>query len=253
MQIKIKQIAGLQAKLDRIDAHIESGSLKSSYFQVGHGFTPGKAIAFLNGAWVLANAATADTLGRLIVESISDADNFTAVQIGNVEVSEWGLTPGKFYLVNEAGDGSLSEFNTLSDPDFAHSNPVLQAITEEKAQVLPWRPSLGATPLAQGVEYTQADLIPLDSVGSPASTGITLDYTPFSGSSVQVYINGVAATESYGDLTGDVFFSSDGGETSKSLEEITQGDILYWNTDVAGYAIGGGDVIDIVYEKSTLD
>ena len=253
MQIKIKQIYGLQAKLDQIDAHLESGSLKSSYTQVGHGFTAGKVIAFLNGSWVLADASVSDKLGRLVIESITDVDTFVAVQIGNIEVSGWGLTPGKFYLVNEDGDGSIAEFNTLSDPDFTHSNPVLQAITSEKAQVLPWRPSLGVTPLAQGVEFTQADLIPIDSVGSPASTGITLEYTPFSGSSVQVYINGVAATESYGDLTGDVFFSSDGGTTSKTLEQITAGDTLYWNTNVAGYAIGSGDMIDIVYEKSTLD
>ena len=253
MQIKIKQIYGLQAKLDQIDAHIESGTLKSSYTQVGHGFTPGKVIAFLNGAWVLADASVADKLGRLVVESVTDADNFVAVQIGNVEVSGWNLTPGYFYLVNELGDGTLDGFNAIDDPNFKYSNPVLQALTSEKAQVLPWRPSLGATPLAQGQEYTQADLIPLESVGSPASTGITLDYTPFNDSSVQVYINGVAATESYGDFSGDVFFSDDNGVTSKALENIEAGDTLFWNTDVAGYAIGSGDLIDIVYEKSTLD
>lgn len=252
-QIKIKQIYGLQDKLDQIDAHIESGTLKSSYFQVGHGLTPGKAIAFVNGAWVLADASASDRLGRLVVESVTDADNFVAVQIGNIEVSGWGLTPGKFYLVDESGQGTLEEFVTVYDPQFTHSNPVLQAITDEKAQVLPWRPSLGATPLAQGTEHTQADLEPLYSEELKANTGIVLEFTPFANSSVQVYINGVAATESYGDFSGDVFFSRDGGETSLPLEELQAGDTLFWNTELAGYAIGEGDLIDIVYEKSTLD
>ena len=84
-QLKIKQIAGLQTTLDAIFARLESGSLKSSYDQVGHGFTPGKAITFLDGSWVLADATTADKLGRLIVESVT-TNSFVAVQIGNVEV-----------------------------------------------------------------------------------------------------------------------------------------------------------------------
>ena len=251
-QIRIKQIEGLQIKLDQIDARLESGSLKSTYTQVGHGFTPGKAIAFLNGSWVLADAAVSDKLGRLVVESV-DGDTFVAVQIGNIEIANWGLAPGKFYIVNEDGDGSLSEFVSIDDPNFTYSNPVIQALSENTAQVLPWRPSLGATPLAQGVEYTQADLIPNEALGDGSPTGITLDYNPFSDSTVQVYINGVAVTESYGDKTGDVYFSADGGATPKSVVDLEAGDELYWNSNVAGYGIGSGDLIDLVYEKNSLD
>lgn len=251
-QIRIKQISGLQFKLDQIDARLESGSLKSTYTQVGHGFTAGKAIAFLNGSWVLADAAVADKLGRLMVESV-DGDTFVAVQIGNIEVANWGLTPGKFYIVNENGDGSLSEFVSIDDPAYKYSNPVIQALTETKAQVLPWRPSLGAVPLAQGVEYQQADLQPLETNGDSSPTGITLEYNPFSDSTVQVYINGVAITESYGDKTGDAYFSADGGVTPKSVVDLEVGDELYWNANVAGYNIGSGDLIDLVYEKNSLD
>lgn len=250
-QIKIKQIEGLQLTLDAINARLESGSLKSTYEQVGHGFKPGSVIAFLNGSWILADASVADKLGRLVVESV-EADSFVAVQIGNVEVSGWGLTPGKFYIVNESGNGELAEYETPSTPNFTYSNPVIQAITEEKAQVLPWRPSLGATPLAQGQEYTQTKA-PLFTNGQGSTTGITLDYTPFAESTVQVYINGVAVTESYGDKTGEVYFSADGGVTPKDLSELKAGDTLYWNTDNAGYEIGAGDTIDLVYEKSSLD
>ena len=252
-QIKIKQIFGLQDKLDLIDAALVSGSLKSNYTQAGHGFTAGKVIAFVNGSWVLADSSTAEKLGRLVVESVIDADTFTAVQIGNIEVAGWGLTPGQFYVVDETGLGTIATFVDEATPDFKYSNPVLQALTETTAQVLPWRPSLGPVPLAQGVEFTQADLLPLNSNGNFSPTGITLQYNPFADSEVQVYINGVAVTESYGERDGEVYFSADGGATAKNASELAVGDELYWNSDIAGYEIGEGDLFDLVYEKSTLD
>jgi hypothetical protein len=251
-QIRIKQIDGLQIKLDQIDARLESGSLKSTYTQVGHGFVAGRAIAFLNGSWVLADATVADKLGRLIVESV-DGDTFVAVQIGNIEIANWGLSQGKFYVVNQIGDGSLTEFVSIDLPDFKYSNPVIQALSETTAQVLPWRPSLGATPLAQGIEFQQADLQPLETDGDSSPTGIILQYNPFSDSTVQVYINGVAITEAYGDKTGDAYFSADNGATPRSVVDLAVGDELFWNANIAGYNIGSGDLMDLVYEKNSLD
>ena len=250
-QLKIKQIEGLQTTLDAIFARLESGSLKSTYEQVGHGFTPGKAITFLDGSWVLADATTADKLGRLIVESVT-ANSFVAVQIGNVQVSSWGLTPGKYYIVDESGNGTLAEYESTTIPNFTYSNPIIQAITTEIAQVLPWRPSLGSTPTAVSQEYTQSSGSLLATTDG-ASTGVTLDYTPFSDSTVQVYINGIALSEGYGTKSLEVYFSGDGGTTSKNVADLVAGDTLYWNTSIAGYAIGPNDVIDIVYDKSSLD
>ena len=252
-QIRIKQIAGLQDKLDQIDASLASGSLKSNYTQANHGFTAGKVIAYNSGSWVLADSKSADTLGRLVVETVVDADTFTAVQIGTITVDSWDLTPGTFYVVDESDSGSLAVFVDPTDPQFQYSNPVIQALTATTAHVLPWRPSLGAQAEAVGEEYSQADLTPLTTNGDGSATGITLDYTPFADSTVQVYLNGVAVTESYGDKTGDVYFSADGGVTSKTVSELIAGDELYWNADVAGYEIGEGDTIDLVYEKSSLD
>lgn len=250
-QIKIKQIDGLQSILDSINAGLESGSLKSSYSQAGHGFSEGSVIAFFNGSWILADASSADKLGRLVVESVT-TDTFVAVQIGNIEVSGWGLTPGKFYVVDETGNGTIVEHVSASLPNFTYSNPVLQAITSEKAQVLPWRPSLGATPLAQGQEYTQTATSNYTN-GNGSNTGISLDYTPFAESTVQVYINGIAVTESYGDKTGEVYFSNDGGTTAASISELVAGSTLHWNSNIAGYEIGNSDTLDLVYEKSSLD
>ena len=250
--IKIKQIEGLQTALDSINAHLASGSLKSDYTQAGHGFAAGQVIAFFNGSWVLADASSADKLGRLVVESV-DGDTFTAVQIGTITVDSWNLTPGTFYVVDETASGSIQEFVNPENPDFMYSNPVLQALTTTTAHVLPWRPSLGAKPLAAGQEYTQSNLQPLASNGDYSATGITLDYTPYADSTVQVYINGVAVTELYGVRTGDVYFSNDGGATARGVAELTAGDELYWNSSVAGYEIGNGDLFDLVYEKNSLD
>lgn len=252
-QIKIKQIEGLQTKLDILDAQLASGSLKSSYTQTSHGFVAGQVIAYFGGAWVLADSSSADKLGRLVVESATDADNFVAVQIGNIEVSTWDLTPGSFYVVDQTATGSIAEFINPDSPDFVYSNPVLQAITATTAQVLPWRPSLGPTQIAQGQEHTQADLTPLDSNGNESATGITLEFTPFAQSQVQVYINGIAVTESYGDKTGEVYFSNDGGATAATIEDLAAGYELYWNSNEAGFEIGAGDAFDLVYEKSSLD
>ena len=249
--IKIKQIDGLQTTLDAINARLESGSLKSTYAQVAHGFSAGNVIAFLNGSWILADASAADKLGRLVVESVT-ANDFVAVQIGNVEVSGWGLSPGKFYLVDDSGNGTMAEFISIDSPNFTYSNPVIQAITSEKAQVLPWRPSIGAVPLAQGQEYAQT-APSLFTSGQGSSTGISLDYTPFAESTVQVYINGVTVTESYGDKSGEVYFSNDGGATAGSLSEISAGFTIYYNSDNAGYELGSSDIIDVIYEKSSLD
>lgn len=250
-QIKIKQVDGLQAKLDALDSQLAAGSLKSEYTQNSHGFSAGDVVAFYNGSWVLADASVSDKLGRLVVESVT-TNTFIGVQVGNIEVEGWGLTAGKFYVVTEVGDGSITEYIGATNPDFAFSNPILQAITSTKAQVLPWRPSLGATPISQGQEYTQQET-PTATSGNGSALGITLDFTPFSDGSVQVFVNSVAVTESYGDKTGDVYFSNDGGTTARALADIEVGDELIWNGVIAGYDLTVSDAIELVYEKSSLD
>jgi hypothetical protein len=249
--IKIKQIDGLQTTLNDLITRLESGSLKSTYQQPAHGFSPGNVIAFLDGSWVLADASTAEKLGRIVVESVT-ANDFVAVQVGTIEISAWGLSPGKFYVVDETGNGTIAEFISNDSPNFAFNNPVIQAITSEKAHVLPWRPSAGVVPLAQGQEHTQ-NTVSLVTSGQGSSTGISLDYTPFSESTVQVHINGIAIIESYGNKTGEAYFSNDGGATAALLSEISAGSIIYWNAVTANYELNADDKIQVTYDKSNLD
>ena len=248
-QIKIKQIEGLQDVLDAIIVSITSGSVKSTFTQVAHGFSAGTVVAFDGGSWVLADSSNEDQLGRIVIESITDTDNFVGVQVGTVTVSTWGLTPGAFYVVDDSGTGVPALFTTNDAYDY--SNPVMQAITSTTAHVLPWRPSVGATTeLTQGVQYYQRDLSPLASNGDYSSTGITIDYTPFSDSAVDVLVNGLGLSEANGDRdSAAVYFSNDGGLTAKTIANIEAGDELYWNADIAGFEITSDDTIDIIYER----
>lgn len=249
-QIKIKQIDGLQDILDAIIVSITSGSLKSTFTQVNHGFTAGVVVAFDGGQWVLADASNEDQLGRVVVESITDADNFVGVQVGTVEVSTWNLTPSAFYVVDDSGTGVPALFTT--NDAYAYSNPVMQALTSTTAHVLPWRPSVGDTvEIEQGVQVYQRDLTPLATSGNYSSTGITIDYTPFSDSAVDILVNGLGLSEADGDRdAAPVYFSNDGGLTAKTIANIEAGDTLYWNGDIAGFELSTDDLIDIIYERA---
>ena len=250
-QIKIKQIEGLQDVLDAIIVAVTSGSLKSSFTQVEHGFSAGQVVAYDGATWILADASTEDSLGRIVIESISSPDTFIGVQVGKVTVPTWNLIPGAFYVVDDSGTGVPVEF-TVNDA-YAYSNPIMQAITETTAHVLPWRPSVGGAPVDTGVEVYQRDLSPANTNGDASPTGITITYTPFLDSAVDIIVNGVGVSEGDGVKTSDCYFSNDGGATAKLNANIEAGDELYWNGNIAGYELSTTDNIDIIYSKSALD
>jgi hypothetical protein len=250
-QIKIKQIDGLQEVLDAIVLSITSGSLKSTFTQENHGFQAGVVVAYDGGSWVLADASTEDSLGRIVVESVPTANTFIGVQVGKVTVPTWDLIPGAFYVVDESGSGAPMLFTT--NDAYAYSNPIMQAITSTTGHVLPWRPSVGGAPLDTGIEVYQRDQVPAPTNGDNSPTGITIMYTPFADSAVDILVNGVGVSEGNGTLTGDVYFSNDGGVTAKTIANIEAGDELYWNGDIAGFDLTADDKIDIVYNRSALD
>jgi hypothetical protein len=246
-QIKIKQVEGLQAILDALTSAVTSGSLKSSYTQNSHGFTPGVVLSYVNGSWVLADASSEDTLGRIVVESVT-ANTFVGVQQGTITVNSWDLIPGMYYLVDNSGTGVLEEY----DPAVAYpiSNPVLQALTSTIGHVLPWRPSVGAIVMEVPVQVTQGNLTPLDSEGNYSPTGITMEYTPYRDGTINVVVNGVSVNEGDGVKTAEVYFSNDGGATAKLIANVEAGDELYWNAAIAGFELTAEDGIDLEYQRT---
>jgi hypothetical protein len=246
-QIKIKQVEGLQAILDALTSAVTSGSLKSSYTQTAHGFSEGMVLSYVNGSWVLADASSEDTLGRIVVESVT-ANTFVGVQQGTITVDSWNLTPGKYYLVDDSGTGILAEY----DPAIAYpiSNPVMQALTSTIGHVLPWRPSVGAIVMEVPVQVTQGNLTPSASNGNYSATGITMEYTPYRDGSINVVVNGVSVNEGDGVKTAEVYFSNDDGITAKMIANIEAGDELYWNATIAGFELTAEDSIDIEYQRT---
>jgi hypothetical protein len=246
-QIKIKQVDGLQSILDALTLAVTSGSLKSSYTQNNHGFSAGMVLSYVNGSWVPADAASEDTLGRIVVESVT-ANTFIGVQVGTIAVSSWNLTPGKYYVVDDSGTGILAEF-TANDA-YSISNPVLQAITSTIGHVLPWRPSIGALVIEVPVSITQS-ILALPTTGNYQPTGLTMQYTPYRDGSVNVLINGISVSEGDGNRNGEVYFSNDGGLTAKSISNIEAGDEIYWNGNIAGFDLTNTDTIDVEYQRTT--
>lgn len=89
--------------------------------------------------------------------------------------------------------------------------------------------------------------------GDGAPTGITIEYTPFQDSKVEVKVNGIVVNLGNGIKTKDCYFSNDGGVTAKLIKDIEAGDELYWNETYAGYRLDPSDDIDFDYEASNLD
>ena len=70
---------------------------------------------------------------------------------------------------------------------------------------------------------------------------------PKIGSNVNVYINGVEVNSGGQVFPYDCYFSADGGLTAKILGDEKKGDLLYWNSTIAGYDLDINDLIDFEY------
>ena len=93
-------------------------------------------------------------------------------------------------------------------------------------------------------------------------TGIDIDFTPFSDSTVIVKVNGVEVNLGDGDNTEDCYFTdpTDAGfntvgdaMVAKPMADIASGDVLVWNPSAAGYQLDMTDDIDVIYDASSYD
>jgi hypothetical protein len=106
------------------------------------------------------------------------------------------------------------------------------------------------------IDYDQAmnaELFAEGTSGNESPTGITIEYTPYADSRVEVKINGIAVNLGNGVKTKDCYFSNDAGATAKLIKDITAGDELFWNGINAGFSLDPADDIDFTYEASNLD
>ena len=108
------------------------------------------------------------------------------------------------------------------------------------------------SPISIGVEYSQSTIISSPSTGNEFQTEVSMDFTPFADSVIQVNINGLLERGSYTDKLGGFYFSSNGGVTVKRMEDLESGDKLYWNGLIKGYQLSVGDAVTISYDKEYL-
>jgi hypothetical protein len=71
--------------------------------------------------------------------------------------------------------------------------------------------------------------------------------SPKSGSSVRVFINGLEVNVGGKIYPYDCYFSSNNGQTVRSIGDERYGDKLYWNPIIAGYNLSTTDLIDFDY------
>lgn len=93
-------------------------------------------------------------------------------------------------------------------------------------------------------------------------TGIDIDFTPFSDSTVIVKVNGVEVNLGDGDNTEDCYFTDPtdaafntigDAMVAKPMADIASGDVLVWNPSAAGYQLDMTDDIDVIYDASSYD
>jgi hypothetical protein len=109
-----------------------------------------------------------------------------------------------------------------------------------------WEP--GAGPTAAPTKGDK-DLNPLATAAANyQTTGITLTLPPAGDKYVTVYVNGHTYDIGDGVRTKDCYFSRDGGTTALALSALAAGDILYWNSIIAGFTLDITDNVDLDYD-----
>ena len=93
------------------------------------------------------------------------------------------------------------------------------------------------------------ELIPNNTGGNVSRTGIILSTTPDDNQYIDVEINGISISLGDGTKNLDGYFSSDGGTTARTFQDIRVGDELIFNAIIAGYELTEEDRVSLFYES----
>lgn len=187
----------------------------------------GKDINITNGNFVDYTGATfTDALGLESLVSTSSLSYLTLTRNDGGDI----MLQGEGSFVNRNGIVSSSS-----------GTPALLFLIDEEEEVI----------ITQGIPTdSDQDMIPNVTSSDGDSTGMTISYTPHRDGLVQIYVNGLGVGVGDGTKSAGCYFSSDGGSTAKTIENIEAGDTLYWNGSIAGYELDGGDSVDFMYERT---
>ncbi len=100
--------------------------------------------------------------------------------------------------------------------------------------------------MVASVTFNDGDLACVTSVANTPAIS-----TP-AGGAFQVLLNGVSVKVGNATKVGvDCYFSGDGGVTARNQKAIVAGDLLYWNSSVAGFYLSATDFFDFIYMVDT--
>src|SRR5574337_803908 len=147
-----------------------SGSSNSTLnvVQTAHGFSVGQAIYYTGTAWALAEANSTATLAIGIVSTVADANDFTVMFEGFINTLS-GLTAGNYYFVSDSTPGLVTSVEPTNINSY--SNPILFALSTSSGIVLPFRPSI----VASGIAQSSTAAVVVNTL--PASVNVTTEGT----------------------------------------------------------------------------
>lgn len=193
------------------------------------------------------------SVDKLFSDSLSSADFESSGGVFRVKTrNNYGLTRhstnGLMIDPTNMGGATLS---SLSGGNFIVSDSIGRPLTRAYADLVGDLAGTGLT--YNSTSFAIDAAVPQQESGNVASnlssdesaTGITLSTDPVNGESLQVLINGVAATLK-GDKTGDCYFSADSGSTARALADIVSGDELIWQ-GASVYTLATTDEVVIRY------
>lgn len=98
------------------------------------------------------------------------------------------------------------------------------------------------------------DMSPDQTNGNYSPTGLTITYTPFLGSKIEVRVNGIDANlgEANDYSQKSCYFSPD-GFIIRNFKDIVAGDQLYWNGTLVGFNLDPEDDVDFIYQTSSTN
>lgn len=199
----------------------------------------------------LTKRISSDEINGVITIIDTDPTNMYAIY----KIDSWeriDITPGN----GDADDSDGIKINvsleaSSTGPGVTKSNwEVGQKITFE----LDAHGITGSSILSDGIlTYVDKNINPISTLGDYQSTGVTMSYSPYQDSYVNIEVNGVSVVLGDGVKDTDSYFSGDGGITPTRIEEIRAGDELYWNGSFAGFDLETGDEINLIYEAKSDD
>jgi len=153
---------------------------------------------------------------------------------------------GRFLSDLDYGDGltfsnGQVSINIGTQSGLTFSSGQLQVFTDESTIKIN---SSGQIYVSGDSVYQTAN--PLDTTGNGSPTGVLVASTPLNYSTVKVFVNGQIQIIGDGVTNTDCYFFD--GVNPVGVDDISSGDELYWNGNIAGYNLNIGDLILILYE-----